>query len=165
VHFQNFDVKAFVERLRHPLDERRQQIDAEAHIAGPDHDSARGDALDHGIVGVGQPGGADDMNDATLGSDRNIGDGRARHGEVENAVGVRRQCPQIGRELDAVGGSPASIPASLPKSSDPGASSAPVRTAPFVSEMTRVSARPIRPPAPATINRMSDMAYPSMKPL
>ena len=29
-----------------------------------------------------------------------------------------------------------------------------------VSEMTRVKARPIRPPAPATINRMSAMAAP-----
>src|SRR6267143_3249000 len=54
-------------------------------------------------------------------------------------------------------GTPASVPASFPKSSEPGASSAPVRTAPGVSEMTRVSARPIRPPAPATINRMSDI--------
>jgi hypothetical protein len=32
-----------------------------------------------------------------------------------------------------------------------------VTTAPEVSEMTRVSARPIRPPAPATIKRMSDI--------
>ena len=57
-------------------------------------------------------------------------------------------------------GSPASTPASLPSSSEPGASSAPVTTAPDVSEMTRVSARPIRPPAPATIKRMSAMALP-----
>src|SRR5712675_1168330 len=55
-------------------------------------------------------------------------------------------------------GKPASVPASLPRSSEPGASNAPVRTAPEVSEMARVSARPIRPPAPATIKRMSDMS-------
>ena len=57
-------------------------------------------------------------------------------------------------------GRPASTPASLPSSSEPGASSAPVSTAPGVSEMTRVSARPIRPPAPATIKRMSAMVIP-----
>src|SRR5258707_7237514 len=55
-------------------------------------------------------------------------------------------------------GKPASVPASLPSSSEPGASKAPVRTAPEVSEMARVSARPIRPPAPATIKRMSDIS-------
>src|SRR5579863_1088124 len=54
-------------------------------------------------------------------------------------------------------GRPASAPASLPSSAEAGASSAPVSTAPSVSEMTRVSARPIRPPAPATIKRMSDI--------
>src|ERR1700738_5627843 len=54
-------------------------------------------------------------------------------------------------------GRPASTPASLPNSSEPGASSAPVRTAPGVWAVTRVSARPIRPPAPATIKRMSDI--------
>src|SRR5882757_3551097 len=56
-----------------------------------------------------------------------------------------------------LGGRPARTPASLPSSAEPGASSAPVRTAPGVSAMTRVSARPIRPPAPATIKRISDI--------
>src|SRR5882724_230841 len=54
-------------------------------------------------------------------------------------------------------GKPASVPASFPRSSEPGASSAPVSTAPEVSAITRVNARPIRPPAPATIKRISDI--------
>src|SRR6202171_6361220 len=62
--------------------------------------------------------------------------------------------------LTPFSGRPASLPASLPRSSEPGASSAPARTAPGVSEMTRVSARPIRPPAPATIKRISDIFGP-----
>ena len=33
VHFQDLDVEVFVQRLRHALHQRRQQIDAEAHIA------------------------------------------------------------------------------------------------------------------------------------
>src|SRR6201987_461346 len=63
--------------------------------------------------------------------------------------------------LMPLAGRPARMPASLPRRSDPGASSAPVSTAPGVSAMTRVSARPIRPPAPATIKRMSAMVFPS----
>ena len=52
--------------------------------------------LDHRIVRRRQARGADDVDDAALGGDRNIGDGRGRHGEIENAVGVRRQRPEIG---------------------------------------------------------------------
>src|SRR6201992_3973619 len=61
-------------------------------------------------------------------------------------------------------GNPASTPASLPSSSEPGASNAPDSTAPGVSAITRVSARPIRPPAPATIKRMSAMIFSSPSP-
>src|SRR5882724_878061 len=55
-------------------------------------------------------------------------------------------------------GNPASVPASFPINSDPGASSAPTSTIPGLSAIERTSARPIRPPAPATINRMSDIS-------
>ena len=58
--------KLFVERLRRALDQRRQQIDAEAHIAGL-HDrrvTCRA-AITASIVGR-QAGGADDMSDARL---------------------------------------------------------------------------------------------------
>ena len=36
MHLENLDVEAVVERLRHALGQRRQQIDAEAHVAGLD---------------------------------------------------------------------------------------------------------------------------------
>ena len=42
------------------------------------------------------------MDEAALGGDRDIGDGGGRHGEIQNAVGIGRQRPQIGGELDAV---------------------------------------------------------------
>ena len=67
------------------------------------------------------------------------------------------------RSADSVtplAGRPASTPASLPSSSEPGASRAPASTAPSVSAIARASARPIRPPAPATIKRISDMVHP-----
>ena len=104
MHLQNFDIETLVERLRDALDQRRQQIDAEAHIAGLHHDGALGDALDHGVVGGRQAGGTDDMDEAALGGDRDIGDGSPRHGEIEDAVGIGRQRPQIGGKLDAIFG-------------------------------------------------------------
>ena len=36
VHLEDLDVEVLVERLRHALDQRRQQIDAQAHVAGLD---------------------------------------------------------------------------------------------------------------------------------
>src|SRR5262252_5512628 len=54
--------------------------------------------------------------------------------------------------------SPASSPASRPMTADEAASTAPARIAPSVAAMAWTSVRPMRPPAPATISRMSDMA-------
>jgi hypothetical protein len=39
-----------------------------------------------------------------FGGDRHIGDGGGGNREIENAVGVRRERPEIGREFDAVFG-------------------------------------------------------------
>ena len=64
MHLENFDVVILIERLRHALDQRRQQIDAEAHIAGLDDDGALGRFGDHGLLLGGVAGGADDMNNA-----------------------------------------------------------------------------------------------------
>src|SRR6185312_8593678 len=52
---------------------------------------------------------------------------------------------------------PASSPASLPRSGDPAPSMAPASARPLVSAMAFTSVRPMRPPAPATISRMSDI--------
>src|SRR4051794_14869009 len=53
--------------------------------------------------------------------------------------------------------SPASSPASLPRSGEFAFSVAPASTSPGVSAIALTSVRPMRPPAPATISRMSDM--------
>ena len=50
VHLQNFDIEIVIQRLRDALDQCRQQIDPEAHIAGLDDDGAGRDALDHGVI-------------------------------------------------------------------------------------------------------------------
>ena len=53
--------------------------------------------------------------------------------------------------------SPARSPASRPITAEPGASTAPAKVAPSVAAMAWISVRPMRPPAPATISRMSAM--------
>ena len=103
MHLENLDIKTFVERLGHSLHHRCEQIDSQTHVARLDHDGARGDALDYSIVGRRQPGGADDMNEAAFGGDGDVGDGGAGHGEVENAVRIRRHRPEIGRQQHAIG--------------------------------------------------------------
>src|SRR3981081_996843 len=43
------------------------------------------------------------VDQAALGGDGESGDGGTGHGEIEDAVGVGRQRPQIAGQLDAVG--------------------------------------------------------------
>ena len=152
--------KLVVERLRHALDQRRQQIDAEAHIAGLDDDRARGDALDHGVVASRKAGGADDMHEAALGGDRDIGDGRGRHGEIDRCRRPRPTATTASpTSLTPLAGSPASTPASLPNSAEPRRLQRAGKHRAFGFRQWRaISARPIRPPAPATIKRMSDIS-------
>ncbi len=64
MHFEDLDVEILVERPGDLLHQRRQQIDAEAHIAGLHHDGALGRGCDQGLVLLGQPGRADDMHQA-----------------------------------------------------------------------------------------------------
>ncbi len=86
VHFQDLDVEVGVERLGGLAHESGEQVDAEAHVAGADDDGmARGGAQAL-VVGGGQAGGADDMDDARLCGELGEGDGRARRGEIEDAV-------------------------------------------------------------------------------
>ena len=58
-----------------------------------------------------------------------------------------------------LGGSPASTPESSPRNGEPSPSVAPASTSPGVSAIALTSVRPMRPPAPATISRMSDMDF------
>ena len=65
MHFQDLDV-VIGQRLGGALHQRRQQVDAQAHIAGlDDHGMARR-RLDARFVFGGKAGGADDMDDARL---------------------------------------------------------------------------------------------------
>jgi hypothetical protein len=90
MHLQHFDVEFIVERFRHALHQRREQIDAKRHVAGlHDHRFLRG-GLDPGLIVVREPGGADDVYDTAL---RHFGDQvarRGRHGEIDHGVGVQK---------------------------------------------------------------------------
>src|SRR5262249_35293766 len=54
---------------------------------------------------------------------------------------------------------PASPPQARPRTPGPRATPAPPRASPLLSAMALISVRPMRPPAPATISRKSDMVY------
>ncbi len=89
MHFQDLDVEILgVERLRRLLDQHRQQIDAEAHIAGFDDRRMARRRRDLRIVVGRAAGGADDMGDARLRRVAGEFDGRGRRGEIEHAVGL-----------------------------------------------------------------------------
>ena len=95
MHFDDFDVEFVVERLRHPLDQSRVQIDAERHVAGlHDHGFCRC-GLDLGFIVFGETGGADDVNDAGLCGLGGDVARRGRHREIDHAVGVREHGSRI----------------------------------------------------------------------
>jgi len=104
MHLQDFDVEGIVERLGDAPGERRQEVDAEAHIAGLHDHRALGRVLDPCFVGSSQTRGADDVDLAALGRERGKGDRRRWRGEVDNAVGLGEQRRRVTAELDAVFG-------------------------------------------------------------
>ena len=76
MHLEDLDVEIGVERLRRLAHQDREEVDAEAHVAGlDDHGMARG-RLDLLLVIGGEAGGADDMDDARLCGELGEGDGR-----------------------------------------------------------------------------------------
>ena len=138
------------------LVERRQQIDAEAHVAGLDDHRGLGGLLDLGLVGGAQAGGADDVHLA--GPWR-----RARQRRRVAAGTVKSMMPSalsssgagIAGQLDAVLGQArqhAGVPADQRRARV--FQRARKRKA-LLSAIALTSVRPIRPPAPATTSRMS----------
>ena len=76
------------ERARRLLDQHRQQVDAEAHIAGLDDGGMARGGRDLRVVVGRAAGGADDMDDARLRGIAGEFDRRGRRGEIEHAVGL-----------------------------------------------------------------------------
>ena len=102
MHFENFDVEVLIERLGHALDQRRQQVDPETHVAGLDDHRALAGLRDQLVVLSAQPGGADDVHQPPARRELGEGDGRRRHGEVEEPVGLREQRLDLGGHAHAV---------------------------------------------------------------
>ena len=82
---------------------------------------------------------------------------RRRHSEVDQRVGLGKQRRSIGGDLDPVRAEPRKLAGIATDHGEPGASTAPASAAPSVAAIAWISVRPMRPPAPATINRMSAM--------
>src|SRR5262249_25520123 len=120
--------------------------------------------LDQLFILAREPGGTDDV-DAAL-ARRMLGESQRSGGGGGGGGGGGPGGPGGGR---GGGGPPRALPARrrppAPRRPPPRripaeepASTAPARTAPSVAAMAWTSVRPMRPPAPATISRMSDMA-------
>ena len=145
---------------RDPLDQRGEQIDAEAHIARLD---------DHGVSCRGrdlprprrrQAGGADDMDDAAPARRvRRSATVAAGHGEIDDARRPWRTAAAASVvDRDAVGAEPGELAGIAARSAaDPAPRSRRRAPTPSVSAIALTSVRPMRPPAPTTISRMSDM--------
>jgi hypothetical protein len=102
MHLQDLDVEVLVERPGHALDQRGQQIDAEAHIAGFDHDGARRGGRDRGLVCRGEAGRADDMDQALAGDELGETDRGLRDGEIDQPVGAGQQRRELAQHRDVI---------------------------------------------------------------
>ena len=113
----------------------------------------------------GEPGRADDVDDARLRGEAGKGHGRLRRGEIEHAMHLGEDRQRIVGDGDAEGPEPAISPRSWPIAGEPLASMPAASTQPGVAATARASVCPIRPAAPSTASFMSDMAKgPSLGP-
>ena len=159
VHLQDLDIEFGAERRGDLGGERGEQVDAQAHIAGLDDGGMAGGGLDLGLVGRGEAGRADDMDEAGLRRQRGEFDGRGRRGEIEHAVDVSEDGEGIVGDGDAErleASHFADVAADI--AGEPLASMPPASAQPGVSASTRASAWPMRPAAPSTAIFMSLMA-------
>ena len=101
MHFENFNVEVFAQRLRDLFHEAGEQIDPKAHVARAHDGGVAGGGIDLCNVGGRQAGGADDMDDARLRGKAGIGDGRGRRGKVDQAICLRHGGERVGGDDDA----------------------------------------------------------------
>ena len=78
VHLDDFNVEFIAERGGGATRERRQEVDAEAHIAGADDRRMPGGGVDPVEIILAEPGRPDHMGDARLGRERSQFDGGGR---------------------------------------------------------------------------------------
>ena len=102
VHFEDFDIEIGIKRFRHALDQRREQIDAQTHIAGLDHHGALRRGRDQRVVLLRQARGADDVDQPRPRRELGKGERRCRRREVEEAVGLGEQWRDLGADRDVV---------------------------------------------------------------
>ena len=88
VHFQHLDVPvAGVQRLRRLAHQHREQVDAEAHVAGLDDAGMARGGMQPGLVAFVHAGGADDMDNPRLGGEIGEFERCLGRGEIEHAFG------------------------------------------------------------------------------
>ncbi len=72
MHFKDFNIEILIQRFCHALHQRRQQIDAEAHVAGLDDYRTLGGFRDRRFIVSRKPRGADNVDDAGLGRELRV---------------------------------------------------------------------------------------------
>ena len=110
MHFDDFDVVVLAERLRDALDQRREQVDAQTHVAGFHHRRTACGFGDRRFFLGRMAGGADDVHDAGGGGELGQGERRRRNGEFDQAVGAFQQRSGVTRNLDAIRAKPRKLP-------------------------------------------------------
>ena len=114
MHLDDFDVEFIAEGGGDALDQRGEQIDAEAHIAGFDDPRPFGRRRDDFFRLGGEAGGADHVHEAVRGRVFDQHRGGGRDGEIQHAVGCSQDGRGIGAHLDAVAAHPREFAGILP---------------------------------------------------
>lgn len=96
VHFENFDIEFRAKRLCGLLDQRRQQIDPEAHIAGFNNTGVAGCDIDGLLVFLRETGCPDHMHNARLCREIGVRNGGGRPTEIDDPLNLREQLDSIG---------------------------------------------------------------------
>ena len=163
MHLDDLDVELVAERRRDLSCHHREQIDAEAHVAGL-HDRGLLRGLgDLRVIGGRAAGGADDVRELRFGGERRELHGRGRNGEIEDRVRRNRERAHFARHQHAVrrqAGEHAGVLADVRRALAFGRAGEhePGRLADRLHQR-----RPMRPPAPATISRMSAMCLSALR--
>ena len=150
--------KSSLERLRHALDQRGEQIDAEAHVAGLDD---RSRVFAAASIFASSSAVSPVVPMMWTRAVRAVSSGehaaRGRHREIDDAVGFGEQRLVSARDRDAVLRRARRARRHPDRSRRArGLERAGEREA-RLSAIALISVRPMRPPAPATTSRMSDI--------
>jgi hypothetical protein len=97
VHLEDLDVERVrAERPGDLLGEPEQQVDAEAHVGGPQDRGLPGGRAERLLLRLAEPGRADHVTGAVRSREPGVRDRRGRARELDHDIGGRDQRPGVG---------------------------------------------------------------------